>query len=404
MNRAADCDIMIIGGGMVGLLLARLIQQQRPAVDLRIAVVEPRPPAPREPGADLDLRVSALSPASLGLLQQVGALDALPAAARHPYEAMRVWQDGGGPHGEHALCFSAAETGVAALGSIVENRAVREVLWEQLAAEPMLQWIAQPAEQLRRTADTYAVRCGGRDWHTRLLVGADGARSWVRQELGVRSRARGYRQNALVAHLATEIPHADTAWQKFLPDGPVALLPLADGRSSLVWTHPQERTAELQNMSELDFAECLQQATDAVLGAFTCTTERRSFPLQRSHAEVYTGERFALLGDAAHQVHPLAGQGANLGFRDAAVLAAELGRHLQQRWADPGDPRMLRRYERRRKGDNVLTLGLMDGLNALFRSPLADVAGAGFGLVDRAGPLKRLLAEQAMGHNNLSGD
>ncbi len=404
MNRAADCDIMIIGGGMVGLLLARLIQQQQPAAELRIAVVEPQPPAPREPGADLDLRVSALAPSSLDLLQRIGALDALPAATRHPYETMRVWQDGGGPHGDHALCFSAAETGVAALGAIVENRAVREVLWEQLAAAPALQWIDQPAEQLRRTDDTCVVRCGDRDWHTRLLVGADGARSWVRQELGVQSRAGGYRQNALVAHLATEVPHADTAWQKFLPDGPVALLPLADGRSSLVWTHAEERTAELQNMSEQAFAACLQQATDAVLGAITCTTERRSFPLQRSHAEIYTGERFALLGDAAHRVHPLAGQGANLGFRDAAVLAAELGRHLQHRWADPGDPRVLRRYERRRKGDNALTLGLMDGLNALFRSPLANVAGAGLGLVNRAGPLKRLLAEQAMGRDIDSGD
>ncbi len=397
MNHSAEeFDVLIVGGGMVGLLLAGLLQEQ-PTADLRIAVVEPQTPQPRAVDAELDLRVSALSPASLHLLERVGALQALPVGTLHSYEYMRVWQDGGGPFGDRALCFSAAETGVATLGSIVENNAVRESLWQRLQQSSAITWITEPANSLTRNADAYAVSCGGTVRQARLLVGADGARSWVREELGVRSREHAYRQNALVAHLATEMPHADTAWQKFLPDGPVALLPLADGRCSLVWTHPESRTDDLQNMSDRKFADGLQQAIDGALGAIRCTTSRAVFPLQRAHAQVYTGERFALLGDAAHRAHPLAGQGANLGFLDAVVLAEELASHMQYRWADPGDPRLLRRYERRRKGNNALTLGLMDGINAVFTSPLAKLAGAGLGLVDRAGPLKRLIAEQAMG-------
>ncbi len=389
-------DVLVVGGGMVGLMLARLLLDRPTPRPLRIGICEARPPG--EPVADepLDLRVSALSLASSALLDAAGCWAALPPAVVSAYSRMHVWQ-GGAPDGEHAIEFTAAECGVPALGHIVENRAVRRALWQALAADGRCDFITEPAERLESQTDSYRLQLASRSVQARLLVGADGARSWVREQLHIAQRERAYDQNAIVAHLATERPHAATAWQKFLDGGPAALLPLADGRVSLVWSAPATASRDLLELDDAAFAARLGAALDHVLGELVCTTPRVSFPLARAHAERYTGARYALLGDAAHRVHPLAGQGANLGMLDAAVLADELSRHLQSRWADPGDPRVLRRYERRRKSDNALTMGAMDGLDGLFRSGLADWAGAGMGLVDRSATLKAALARYAMG-------
>jgi len=396
---SCEFDIVIVGGGIVGLTLARLLSLQltdwardRPF----IAVIEAHPP-PLPPPAELDLRVSALSPASLSLLKQAGCLNSIAKTVRCSYDSMRVWQDDAGPDGSHAISFTAAELGTAELGQIVENRAVRAALWQAVAEVPSIQLLTRPAQSLQLSDDDCRVELEELTLHARLLVGADGANSWVRQQLGVAVREQSYQQNAIVTHLASELPHGNTAWQKFLPGGPAALLPLADGRSSLVWSHPEAETEQLMALSDAEFAALLTTQLDGVLGELRCTTSRAYFPLLRSHAEHYTGRRFVLLGDAAHRVHPLAGQGANLGLQDAAVLVDELSVHLQHALADPGDPRVLRRYERRRKGGNALTMGTMDVLNALFRSPLAASAGAGLGMVEQLAPLKRLLADQAMG-------
>jgi ubiquinone biosynthesis UbiH/UbiF/VisC/COQ6 family hydroxylase len=196
----------------------------------------------------------------------------------------------------------------------------------------------------------------------------------------------------------TEHDHAETAWQCFLSGGPVALLPLADGRSSLVWSCPDELAAELLAMDDAAFAERLGAAVDHVLGNLEVMTPRLSFPLGSGYAPHYSGRRYALIGDAAHRVHPLAGQGVNLGLLDAACLVDELSQHMGLPVADPGDPRVLRRYERGRKGDNLLTLGTMDVLNRLFGGPAADIAGFALGVIDRSGPLKSSLARYAMKH------
>ncbi len=389
-------DVLIVGGGMVGLVLARALLDARLPRPLRIGIVEPNPPAASQADEPLDLRVSALSLASVALLDAAGCWTSLPPATVSAYTRMHVWQ-GGAPDSDHAIRFTAAECGVRELGHIVENRAVRRALWQTLAADPRCEFIAAPATGIELHAAHCLLQTDAGELQARLLVGADGARSRVREQLQIRQRERAYEQNALVAHLRSAQPHAATARQKFLPGGPAALLPLADGRVSLVWSVPAAESRALLELDDAAFAARLATELDHVLGELECTTPRASFPLVRAHAAHYTGARYALLGDAAHRVHPLAGQGANLGMLDAAVLAAELVQHLQSRWADPGDPRVLRRYERRRKSDNALTMGAMDGLDGLFRSGLADLAGAGMGLVDRSAALKSALARYAMG-------
>ena len=240
----------------------------------------------------------------------------------------------------------------------------------------------------------------GERLRTRLLVGADGARSWVRQALGVTSREREYGQRAIVAHVESERAHRETAWQRFLAGGPVALLPLDDGRSSVVWSCPDATATELMAADKRIFDQRLTLATDQVLGSLTTTTERADFPLSLAYAERYTGRRYALIGDAAHRVHPLAGQGANLGLLDAAALAETLAVQQASPVIDPGDPVILRRYERWRKGDNLVTMGVLDGLHRLFGAgwvPAARLGGLGLGIVDRLAPVKRRLALYAMG-------
>jgi ubiquinone biosynthesis UbiH/UbiF/VisC/COQ6 family hydroxylase len=200
--------------------------------------------------------------------------------------------------------------------------------------------------------------------------------------------------------VSSERPHGATAWQRFLAGGPLALLPLADGRSSIVWSCPEEQAGFLASVDEDDFNRELTAASAGVLGELRLTTPRLSFPLAGGHVSRYTGLRYALIGDAAHRVHPLAGQGVNLGFADAAALAETLARHLAAPHADAGDPLALRRFERWRKSANLSTLAAMEALHRLFTSRVPGVAraaGLGLGAVDRLAPLKSSLAAFATG-------
>jgi ubiquinone biosynthesis UbiH/UbiF/VisC/COQ6 family hydroxylase len=402
-----DFDVLIVGGGVAGLacagLLGKIPGNHRKA--LRIGILEAHAPRPLAAGAETDLRVFAISPAGRGILEASGVWQTLPSGRVAPYDRMRVWQTDSTPFGAGSIGFDAADSGVAALGYIVEHDWLRLGLWQSLADSTggsVTLLTDDPPVELQTDSHAITVRlAGGSLLGTRLLVGADGADSWVREQLGLRSSGHDYGQLALVTHVSSERPHGHTAWQCFTPSGPVALLPLADGRSSVVWSCFEAEARELQALPDDEFGLRLTRATARVLGNLQVTTRRLAFPLAARHTHRYTGPRFALLGDAAHQIHPLAGQGINLGLLDAAALAETLASHLLgTRFADPGDALVLRRYERRRKGANLLAMTAMEGLHRLFTSDssaLLRLGTAGLGIVDRLPLVKGLLAEQAAG-------
>ncbi len=399
---ARPFDVVIIGGGHTGLAFARLLealvsQQQAP---LSIAVVDAAPaPAAVAPAA-AGLRVVAISPASRTILERCAAWPPLDLARVGPYHRMVIWHHEGSPGGAASISFDAATQGVAELGYIVENDLLRAALWHAPGtAVTLLAGTTPTAVELDADA-ARLVLDDGTQLQARLVVGADGHASWLRRTLGVGQQDHAYGQHAVVAHVASALPHAGTAWQRFLPGGPLALLPLADGRVSLVWTCPSARAGELLALSDAAFDRELTAASAAVLGELQVTTRRVAFELSAANAVQYSGLRFALIGDAAHRVHPLAGQGVNLGLRDAAVLAQVLADHLRLPAADPGDPLALRRFERTRRGENALVIEAMTLLDTVFssgRPHLAQAAGRGMGLVDRLEPVKRLLAGFAMG-------
>lgn len=398
MTGAAKLQVVVVGGGLVGLSFANLLAARWPEHAAGIIVVEQKPPPPVQ--SEAGLRVSALSPGSAAILGDCGAWQALPDDRLGPYQRMIVWRDGG-PQGQDSICFDAAEQGLATLGHIVENDLLCRLLWDRAEAAGIgLLTGASPVSMEREPGQVSLQMDDGSRVATRLLVGADGAASWVREAAGLARRQWSYGQHGVVTHAQPELPHAQTAWQRFLPRGPLALLPLADGRVSIVWSCPDARASELLAGDDDALADALTTASEGVLGQLRPTVPARAFPLNAAHARAYTGERIALVGDAAHQVHPLAGQGANLGLKDAAVLAGTLSHHLEHPAADPGDRRVLRRYERARKADNLATLMTMDLINRAFSTgnpALAALAGSGLGLVDRFKPLKRAFAAHAAG-------
>jgi len=394
-----DFDVIVAGGGMVGAGLAALFGSYRPTERLRIAVLEPKPATMPAAGAPLDLRVSALSRASQMLLERTGAWPQVLARGAAPYRRMEVWEEKGTPGGEGAIRFDAAELGEPDLGHIVENRAVQAALTGR-AVQHGVTILRSGLDALEVLEDAVSVTTGGgRRLSAALLVGADGGESVVRRLAGIGTQGWDYGQRAVVAHLAPERSHAETAWQRFLPTGPVALLPLADRRVSLVWSTSPEEAGELTLLDGAAFAERVTAASAGVLGRLEPVTDRAAFPLRLMHALSYTRPRIALVGDAAHGVHPLAGQGVNLGFMDCAALVDVIGDALAA-GGDPGDVAPLRRYERWRKAENLPAMALMDALKRLFSNddPLLSWARrTGLSLADRAAPLKRGLIERALG-------
>jgi len=302
-----------------------------------------------------------------------------------------------------SLTFDAADDGASALGYIVENRLIQSVMWQAIERRSEIA-LRCPARVVASELDadgsarTFSFDDASQ-LKARLVVAADGADSALRSLLGIATQDRDYAQRGIVAHVARERAHEATAWQRFLPGATLAFLPLADGRSSIVWSAPNEEAARLLALGEDAFRAELGAAFDFHLGAITATTQRAAFPLRLRLAERYVAPRFALVGDAAHVVHPLAGQGVNLGFRDAVELAGVLS-EARERKADVASEYTLRRYERRRRSDNAISARAFDTIQRGFGSDsaaLAAVRGAGLSLVDRIAPLKQFFARRAAG-------
>ena len=397
MKKANEFDVIVAGGGMVGAACALALARRQ----FRVALVDRHVPHPVTQDAPMELRVSALSRASERLLRNLGAWTAIEAVRVSPYCEMHVW-DASGAGSVH---FDAADLGEPCLGHIVENRVIQSALWERLGAE-------QDADVFAPSAVTRAVTdASGADVYledeqrlrARLVVVADGAASPLREQFGINISAANYNQQGIVSVIRTEKPHDRTARQRFLATGPLAFLPLADGSISIVWSADDAEAARLMALTDAEFCAALTVASEGVLGRITGCGRRGAFPLRRQHAETYIAPRAALIGDAAHVVHPLAGQGANLGFLDAAALVETIA-DARDAGRDFGQPRVLRRYERWRRGDNLATEWAMEGFNRLFsndNSLLAGLRNFGFRVFDRAEPVKQAVMRQAMG---LRGD
>ncbi len=386
----ANFDILIVGGGMVGATLACALGDSR----LKVGVLDSRAPVVST-SDDYDLRVSAITLASRALFENLGAWDAMQRRRVTPVEAMQVWEQE-----QNELHFDAAEIGEACLSYIVENGVIHQALVERLHGFTNVHclWPVE-IDTIVFSDDAATVTLNdGRCLEARLLVGADGADSAVRRAAGIESRQHDLDQNAIVATVRTEKPHRHTAYQRFLPTGPLAFLPLSEpNTSSIVWSVDTVRAQTLLALDQAAFSTELQIALGDRLGRILSVSARQAFALGLAHARAYTGPRVALIGDAAHTVHPLAGQGVNLGLLDAAVLA-ELVR--ERAGHDVGARALLRRYERRRKGENLGMIAVTGGFKYLFGSarPLVRTARSiGLGLANATPPVKRLLMRRASG-------
>jgi 2-octaprenylphenol hydroxylase len=386
----ARYEIVVVGGGPVGAAAALALAQR----DFAVALVERGAQPPACAAHDYDARVYALAPRSAQFLEALGAWDALRRARVSPYVAMHVWET----DPARGLHFQADDAGRGELGWIVEHGLIVSALWAQLrgveritgAAVESLEFGA-PGARLRLAGDATLA--------ARLIVAADGADSQLRRLAGIPTRVRDYGEHALVCHVRTAQPHRASAYQRFLPSGPLAFLPLADGRSSIVWSAQDALARELLALDDAAFRVRLGEAAQHVLGAIEEATPRRAFPLRAQQASEYARPGLVLIGDAAHTVHPLAGQGLNLGLADAERLAATLAA-ARQTAGDWSGARVLARYARARKAANLEMWALTEALDRAFRLRLPGVRAAlGLGLqaVDRLSPIRAWLARQATG-------
>lgn len=411
-HRAAGVDVAVVGGGLTGLALACLLAD----AGVSVLVVEARaaaaPPgtgaALRKEGSVADpginpaaaagygIRTSSISPASQRVLERIGAWQLVPGALRTPYLAMCVWEN----ESARPLEFDAAEAGMHALGHIVDNDALLRALEQAVSARPGITW-QRPARlrSLSFTARDVELDLDVGRLHARLVVGADGSRSGVREDAGIGVRERDFEQRALVTIVHCAGGHEHTAWQRFIPTGPLALLPLPGDHCSLIWSTTPTQAEAMEVAEPRLLEDTLNTLLGSALGPFSLAGPRASFPLHAIEARSYVAPRVALVGDAAHTVHPLAGQGVNLGLLDAASLA-EVVADQQGIGRDIGLVTNLRAFERRCRGRNLAMSRAIEGLHAVFgqRAPFAsELRSAAFSLVDRSRFAKRWFIRAASG-------
>ena len=390
-NTTRHYDVLIAGGGIAGLTLACALRH----TGLRIGVIDRHEPAPF--GEAYALRVSAINRASLEVFDEAGALDRMRQLRVSPFREMHVWDSTG--VGE--IHFDSAELGLDTLGYIIENNVIQLALLEIARQADTIDWLC-PAqiESLDIEDGLKQVRLAdGGALSADMLVGADGSQSVVRKAMGLELVRKSYQQQAIVCTVATEDDHQQTAWQCFLPTGPLAFLPLADGSCSIVWSLDEKPAEAMMALDEQAFTKQLEEAFEYRLGPVKLVSERAAFPLGHGHVDHYVQPGVALVGDAAHNIHPLAGQGANLGIMDAACLAAVVAEALQanRQWSAYHS---LRKYERSRKGDNRIMEATMTAFKQLFGNDnplLVEVRNTGLNLVDHAPVIKQLFTKQALG-------
>lgn len=395
-------DLVIVGAGMVGSALALALRHS--GLEILLLDGGPLKVSPFDSAAPFEPRVSALSAASQRILHRLGAWAGIDRRRTCPYADMQVW-DGSGTGQIH---FSAASVQADVLGHIVENRVVQDSLLECLLDSDVGLLADARLEQMRRSADDWLLTLAdGRRVRTPLVIAADGARSAVRRLTGCETREWDYLHEAIVTSVRCTEPHHATAWQRFTDEGPLAFLPLSPAGNehwcSIVWSITPEHARQVMALDDAGFCKALERAFEGRLGEILHADRRLCVPLRQRHAKRYVDEGLALIGDAAHTIHPLAGQGVNLGLLDAAVLAEELER-AGSRGERLADERVLSRYERRRMPHNLALMAAMEGFERLFQAePLALrwLRNTGLRWVDQMPQAKAMFVRQALG---LSGD
>lgn len=383
-----EFDVVIIGGGLVGASLAAALKSS----GLNLALLE-RASAPASI-AGWDNRIYAISPGNAEFLADCGAWQHLDMQRVQAVSAMRVFGDEGAE-----LDFSAYQIGAPELNFILENRQLQQALWQELAQQENLTLIQSTScNSLTWQENSADIKLAdGRDIHAKLIVGADGRDSWVRQQAGISAAPSDYEQHGVVANFTVDKPHRGTAFQWFQPDGILALLPLPQQMVSMVWSVSPEKSATLLALQPEELCAQVAEASRHVLGNLTLVTPPAAFPLRILKLPHIIAPRLALIGDAAHNVHPLAGQGINLGFRDARELARILlDRGAQQ---DCGNMQLLRRYERARREDIVTMQFTTDALKRLFNNSnpiLRSARNFGLAMTNQLTPLKKILARHAL--------
>ncbi|WP_024297975.1 UbiH/UbiF/VisC/COQ6 family ubiquinone biosynthesis hydroxylase [Methylomicrobium lacus] len=387
-----DFDVVVVGGGMVGAAVGCGLGGS----SLKVAVIESAPPEPFSVEQPHDLRVSALSIASKNILAAVGAWKGIENRRLCPFRRMRVWETAGDTE------FCSDDIGARELGYIVENRVTQLALLERLQEFDNVEVI------YRVNLDKIHYEPGkaseleladGRRLSARVLVAADGGQSRVRQAAGLGVTGWDYKQHALVIYVETAYGQQDIAWQRFVPSGPQAFLPLTGHYGSIVWYNSPDQVGRLKALSDDDLLNELQNAFPDCLGKINKVLGRASFPLKRQHAQDYVKPGVALVGDAAHMINPLAGQGVNIGFLDAAALA-EVLLDADQKGEDIAGMTVLKRYEKMRRNENLKMMTVMDAFYRVFSNDLLPVKflrNLGLGLAERILPAKNLVMRSAMG-------
>ena len=390
MQITQDFDVIIVGGGLVGAACALALNKS----GLRLALVDTKLPPALPNDTSWDSRVYAISPGSVAFLSQLGVWQTLDQQRIAPIHDMHIYGD----DGVAQLDFSAYEAGLPELACIAESRLMHDAIWRALQQQQNLQlFCPAQCDEINWLPEHVKLRLhGGEVLRAKLAIGADGADSWVRGQAGISAKIHPYRQSGVVANFETEQPHGNIARQWFRSDGALAWLPLPGKRISIVWSAQQSKADELMQLPPHAFTDAVVKAGFETLGALHLITPPAAFPLRMVSVDRLVQPRLALIGDAAHAIHPLAGQGVNLGLQDAQQLA----RLLVSGTPDCGELGLLRRYERARKEDILALKAVTHGLHMLFNNTnplLARLRNFGFTLTNRQSWIKNKLVQQALG-------